>query len=308
VWSSDDGGQTWRVTWGGDLGSAGEPGEMVGVTRGSGPGPALVAVGTNRRPDGDGAGTAPVETRGAVWRSPDGDPAAWAPVASGPASGLGGAAALHDVVTLGGELVAVGRDVTDDADAGDGGVWRSADGGSTWQRRDADGLGGPGLQEVHRIVELGDGRWLAAGRQLRGAATGPALWTSGDGGATWTEVDGVPGGTTGPPTVWGLARLDDGTLVAAGFSSGVAAGASRPDATLWWAPADDLTAWRAMEVRPPPGDAAAGSDDDGTGGGARQLRGITLAGGQVVAVGLVDGDDGAPGAAAAWRIVLDRAS
>ncbi len=111
AWESLDAGATWSPAW------TGESGTAAGVTAGP---TGLVAVGWTGGEDEAG-----VPTQAAVWRSPDGSPGGWEPVA---ATGLEGAAALHDVVADGAGLVAVGRDLNDDGDDGDGGIWRSDDG------------------------------------------------------------------------------------------------------------------------------------------------------------------------------------
>jgi hypothetical protein len=204
AWESVDAGATWSPAW------TGEAGTVAGVAAGP---TGLVAVGWTGGEDEAGS-----PSRAAVWRSPDGSAGGWQPVA---ATGLEGAAALHDVVADGAGLVAVGRDVNDDADDGDGGIWRSDDGG-TWRRAATAGLGGPGRQELHRLIRLADGRWLALGRQMRGAQMTPAVWTSPDL-STWTETDGHPSDGGGVPSVWGLAVLDDGAVVAAGSKPGLRA-------------------------------------------------------------------------------------
>jgi hypothetical protein len=151
----------------------------------------------------------------------------------------------------GGDLITVGRDVTADADDGDGGVWRSSD-GVAWQRVDAPGLGGPGRQELHRLTRLADGRWVAIGRQLRGASLVPAVWTSPDL-ATWTDAGGRPASGGGVPSLWGLAVLADGTLVTAGSRPGVPGDPAGAEAALWLASPDTLNRWQRLD--PPDGSA-----------------------------------------------------
>ena len=202
AWESLDAGATWSPAWTGESGTA--AGVIAGPT-------GLVAVGWTGGEDEAGAAT-----QAGVWRSPDGSPGGWEPVG---ATGLEGASALHDVVADGSGLVAVGRDLNDDASDGDGGIWRSDD-GETWRRAATAGLGGPGRQELHRLVRLADGRWLALGRQMRGAQMTPAVWTSPDL-STWTEADGHPSDGSGVPSVWGVAVLDDGAVVAAGSRPGL---------------------------------------------------------------------------------------
>jgi molecular chaperone DnaK len=272
AWESRDGGATWSPAWSGEAGTA------AGVTAGP---TGLVAVGWTGGEDEAGAAT-----QAAVWRSPDGSPGGWEPVG---ATGLEGAAALHDVVADGAGLVAVGRDVNDDADDGDGGIWRSDD-GATWRRAATAGLGGPGRQELHRVIRLADGRWLALGRQMRGAQMTPAMWTSSDL-STWTETDGHPSDDAGVPSVWGLAVLEDGAVVAAGSRPGLPGDPAGAEAALWLAAPDDLDRWQPLARTP---------DSLGVGPGDQQIRALLRAGAGPVAVG-VDGD-----AAAGWPLAITR--
>jgi molecular chaperone DnaK len=272
AWESRDGGATWSPAWSGEAGTA------AGVTAGP---TGLVAVGWTGGEDEAGAAT-----QAAVWRSPDGSPGGWEPVG---ATGLEGAAALHDVVADGAGLVAVGRDVNDDADDGDGGIWRSDD-GATWRRAATAGLGGPGRQELHRVIRLANGRWLGLGRQMRGAQMTPAMWTSSDL-STWTETDGHPSDDAGVPSVWGLAVLEDGAVVAAGSRPGLPGDPAGAEAALWLAAPDDLDRWQPLARTP---------DSLGVGPGDQQIRALLRAGAGPVAVG-VDGD-----AAAGWPLAITR--
>ncbi len=253
AWRSDDGGATWAPIW---IAPGGGAGEIDGVT--AGPDGGLVAVGwvttagpdAAGSPDSPGTSTGGPATRAAVWRAPGDDPSAWEEAAP---TGLDGAVSLGDVTRdPGGELIAVGRDVTADAEDGDGGVWRSAD-GVAWQRVDAPGLGGPGRQELHRLARLADGRWVAIGRQLRGAALVPAIWTSPDL-ATWTDAGGRPASVEGVPSLWGLAVLPDGTLVTAGSRPGIPGDPAGAEAALWLAAPDTLNHWQRLD--PPDGSEA----------------------------------------------------
>ena len=152
------------------------------------------------------------------------------------------------------------------------------------------GLGGPGRQELHRLARLADGRWLALGRQLRGARMTPAVWTSADL-SSWTEADGRPSGSGGVPSVWGLAVLDDGTVVAAGSRPGLPGDPAGAEAALWLAAPDALDRWRPLD--PAPGSLGAGPGD-------QAVRGLTRAGPATVAVG-ADRD-----AAAGWPVQIAR--
>jgi actin-like ATPase involved in cell morphogenesis len=272
AWESVDAGATWSPAWTGDAGTA--AGVAAGPT-------GLVAVGWTGGEDQAG-----VPIQAAVWRSPDGSAGGWAPVG---ATGLEGAAALLDVVADGAGLVAVGRDVNDDADDGDGGVWRSDD-GETWRRAATAGLGGPGRQELHRLIRLADGRWLALGRQMRGAQMTPAVWTSPDL-STWTETDGYPSDPTGVPSVWGLAVLEDGAVVAAGSRPGLPGDPAGAETALWLATPDGFDRWQPLDPT---------LDSLGTGPGDQQARALIRAASGVVAVG-IDGD-----AAAGWPLTVTR--
>ena len=279
AWESFDAGATWSGTWTGPESVDGEQGAAVGVAAG----PAgLVAVGWTGTQDDSGA-----QTRAAVWAAPGGDPGAWEPVSP---SGLEGAVVLHDVLVVeGGGLVVVGRDVSDDPGDGDGGIWRSDD-GATWRRAATSGLGGPGQQELHRLTRLADGRWLALGRQMRGAQMTPAVWTSPDL-STWTEAGGHPTGSGGVPSVWGVAVLDDGSVVAAGSRPGLPGDPAGAETALWLAVPDALDRWRPLD--PAPGSLGAGPGD-------QHVRALVRAGATTVAVG-ADGQS-----AAGWPVQIAR--
>ena len=282
AWRSDDAGATWVPAWTAPPG-AGAPGAVDGVTAAPGGGLVAVGWGAATAPAGAGAGGARVVSHATVWRSP-GDPGAWAAVA---ATGLDSAAALHDVAPDGaGGLVAVGWDRADDPRDGDAGVWRSAD-GVAWRRTPAATLGGAGRQELHRIVRLPDGRWLALGRQLRGALLAPAVWTSPDL-AAWTEVAGRPGAPDGVPSLWGVTVLPDGTVVLAGSRPGLPGDDGGSELALWWATPSTLSRWRRFD----PGGAPARRGD-------QQIRGLVGAGLPTLRA---VGDDG--GRAASWALDL----
>lgn len=75
------------------------------------------------------------------------------------------------------------------ADDQDGRVWRSTDGGATWQVMSAD-MAGPGAQQVHAAVPAG-GSLVAAGwtsADPQGSDPRPAAWILGDDG--WRPMDG----------------------------------------------------------------------------------------------------------------------
>jgi molecular chaperone DnaK len=272
AWESVDAGATWSRAWTGEAGTA--SGVAGGPT-------GLVAVGWTGGQDEAG-----VPTHAAVWRSSDGSAGGWTPVG---ATGLEGAAALHDLVADGAGLVAVGRDVNDDADDGDGGVWRSDD-GETWRRVATAGLGGPGRQELHRLVRLADGRWLALGRQMRGAQMTPAVWISPDL-STWTETSGYPSDAGGVPSVWCLAVLEDGAVVAAGSRPALPGDPAGAETALWLATPDEFDRWQPLEPTP---------DSLGAGPGDQQVRALVRGAAGLAAVG-IDGDAGA-----GWSLTITR--
>ena len=279
AWVSPDQGKTWSRTWA----PSDARGEMVGVT-----GP--VAVGWV--PVADPAPGGPTQ-QAAVWRNVDGT--TWQPVGT---SGLDGAAVLNDVVDLGGgnELLAVGLDRSVDTDDGDGGVWRSSDGGTTWNRVETKGLAEPGRQELHRVVRRSDGGYIAVGRQLRGAAGGAAVWTSPDG-VTWRETETVPEAPDGTPTLWDVAELPGGAVLVAGSVAAPAGAGRGQDLALWWAEGNDFGTWRRIDVGRASGLAA---DQD--------LRAVVAVGAgdgeRLVGVGMEAGADGSD--ASSWDIELAR--
>ncbi len=302
VWRSVDGGRTWSPAALAD-GTVGAAGTLTGVA--AGPDGRVVAVGHDHA-DGGGA------TSPSVWSAPGDGAAGWAPV---PVTGLDGAADLHDVAPGGGGLVAVGRDMTDDpgsapagdpadgdgeepgADAGDGGVWRSADGVS-WERLAVVGLGGPGRQELFRLLSLPGGGYVAVGRARQGALLGPAVWTSTDL-VMWTAAGEGPEAGDGTPVVPGLALAADGNLLAGGTRPGLPGAPTGSEAALWWSEgAAPGASWHPLATTLP---AAPGSGGDIAGAaGDQRIHALVVAGDGLVAVG----SDG--GTAAAWRVSVAR--
>ncbi|HET6951612.1 MAG TPA: Hsp70 family protein [Acidimicrobiales bacterium] len=299
AWTSADGGATWAPAWSAAPDDA-PAAAASGVTTWA---DGLVAVGWvaaagPAAPGGDppagaptpGAGEPDGDSQAAVWRSAGGDPSLWERLRP---SGLEGAAALHDVVADGTGVVAVGRDLTDDTGDGDGGVWRSDDGVS-WRRIATTGLGGPGRQELHRVMLTDQGRWIAVGRQMRGASTAPAVWVSDDL-SSWAETGGHPGAGGdgaggGVPSVWGLGGLDGGGLVAAGTRPGLAGDPAGAEAGLWLDRTGSADRWHPLDI-------AAGAP--GRGPGDQHVRALlrTPSGG-LVALGA---DGTAP---AAWTVTV----
>jgi hypothetical protein len=295
AWHSTDEGRTWSASPPA-AGAGGSGTVLTGVA--PAPGGGALAVGTATPTDGG-------SSRAAVWRVPGDARAGWAPVE---VAGLDATAALHDVVAVGGGLVAVGRDTTADPDTraagagegegegegdpgdsavegGDGGIWRSVDGVS-WRRVATTGLGGPGRQELLRLVRLPGGDYLAIGRARQGALTAPALWRSPDL-VTWTPTGGAPAAPDGTPTVDGLAVAPDGIVAAAGTRPGLPGTPTGTDAALWWAAADDPGTWHRF-----------GTADAPT--GDQRLHGVVATGGHLVAVGADGGDP------AAWTVATSR--
>jgi photosystem II stability/assembly factor-like uncharacterized protein len=88
----------------------------------------------------------------------------------------------------------------------DGAVYRSEDGGETWER-----MGGlEGSWSLYSLAQAPDGALLAGGTWLVGDLTQGAIYRSEDGGGTWAPVLLFPEGT-----VWDLAVTDEGDMYAA---------------------------------------------------------------------------------------------
>ncbi|CAN5184483.1 hypothetical protein BH24ACT1_BH24ACT1_05900 [soil metagenome] len=243
VWRSIDG-RDWSVV---DADSFGGPGEQRLLDIATGP-RGLVAVGT------DGASAA-------AWTSPDGFTWTRVPhdesVFGGPGDQLAEAVtALPD--SRGWLAVGAGGQ-------GDGAVWISPD-GTTWARIAADGLGGPGDQDLLDVVAR-PGGLVAAGTDGGSAAA----WTSPDGTA-WSRSD------LGPGQAMALAGGGAG-LVAVGSTVGEGL-----DAVSWQS--IDGTTWERME------------GDDLAGPLNQELAGVTVGDDILVAVGATDLGGG--GDAAAW--------
>ncbi|OAA25217.1 serine/threonine protein kinase [Frankia sp. EI5c] len=235
----------WRSVGGGPWVPAAPPagagGGMTAVT--FLPGSGFVAVGSAPAP---GAAQA-----AAVWSSADG--ARWEAVSATWSASVGGPVGeLSEVVVSGGRLLAVGR--------GAGSLeterlWRSADGGVSWEELAVTGLGGPGEQHVTRVVELADGRLLGAGAQPEAGTSVTRLRWSDDG-ADWRPATSERPAASGQPAtsapsaafelpggalVRGLGVLADGRVLAVGgLGSGegrhvplIAVGDAIADAVRW---------------------------------------------------------------------------
>jgi hypothetical protein len=227
---------------------------------------AIVAVGWTA-PRGDGS--EPAKRQGAVWVSTDGR--AWVS-ATVPEVGE-----LTDVTRLdSGALIATGVSYTADPLDGDAIVLDSPD-GARWQIRPTHGLDGPGPFELRSVLDDKAGGLVAVGSRLEGGVSRSGLWASTNG-VDWSLTGVLSGTGPGAADAWGLARARDGTLVAVGNESGLAASAIP---TVWWQ--------TAGEMRPHPADA-----------GAALFRDIATTAGGYVIVGAMDSAAGS--AAAAWRL------
>lgn len=110
-----------------------------------------------------------------------------------------------------------------------GGLWRSDDDATTWNRLDdsptyavlADGSRGPGTRTTFRLLRLRDGRTLAG-------TDGDGVWV--DDGSTWRHLGG------NHSIVYSLAETNDGTLLAGTRGDGVL---RSDDGGGSWAPAND---------------------------------------------------------------------
>jgi actin-like ATPase involved in cell morphogenesis len=209
----------------------------------------------------------------AVWTSANGE--AWSAVAPSPDLKADGLIELTAVVAApGGGFLAAGVDHKADKD-GDVALFRSAD-GAQWQRAKADGLDGPGSQQVQRIAAV-PGGYVAVGAALSGARLGPAVWTSADG-LHWQPAATRPSGS---PTLWAVLRQADGSLLSCGSAGSV----DSPAAGCWVQRGTD---WQPLAVQGSPT--------------ALYIYGLVPTGGGVVAVGV--GRDGTAVDAASWTLRL----
>jgi hypothetical protein len=250
-------GTTWRYVAPPGTGT----GEMFDVAAGGG---RLVAVGWS----GDGGAHQP-----AVWTSTDGG--AWSAVAPSPDLKAEGLVELTTVVAAtGGGFLATGVDRKTDKDA-DVALFRSPD-GAQWRREKADGLDGPGTQQVQRLAAF-PGGYVAVGAALTGARLGPAVWTSGDG-LRWQPAATRPPGS---PTLWSVLRQPDGSLLSCGSAGSV----DSPVAGCWVQRGAD---WQPLAVAGAPT--------------PLYIYGLVSTASGVVAVGV--GRDGGTVDAATWGLRL----
>jgi molecular chaperone DnaK len=266
-------GQPWRSV---PLPSPGT-GVMSDVAAGvaAGRGGQLVAVGWTRD---TGAVQHP-----AVWVSANGDSWRQATPAGDSAGDLAadGLTELTAIVPVAsGGYLAIGVDRKADSVDGDGAVFRS-DNGQDWHRVAATGMDGSGPQEVHRVAQAGDGRFVAVGSALTGARRGPAVWTSSDG-TQWQLTGSSPPGS---PTLWAVHLQPDGSLVACGSSGTV----DEPAAGCWLKRGDGD--WQPYQVAADPGSAA-----------PLYVYALAATPDGLVAVGL--GRDAAGADATAWTVQL----
>ena len=202
VWKSPDGGATWQKS-------------ATGTKFGARSSHTAVALGTKIYViGGDAGGTDSDE----VWESTDGDN--WTevnrgtpnadkfPARSGHSSVVISGGANAGIYVIGG-FGASGR-LND--------VWRSLDGGVTWNRRTANA--GFAARNVHSSVAVGQDIYVIGGRISRTSLVND-VWKSTDGGATWTQV-ALAAGTTkfGARSAHGSAVLGSTIYLFGGDSGG----------------------------------------------------------------------------------------
>jgi len=178
------------------------------------------------------------------------------------------------VAATGGGFLAAGVDTKADKD-GDVALFRSGD-GVGWQRLKADGLDGPGTQQIQRIAAVAGG-YVAVGAALSGARLGPAVWTSGDG-LHWQPAATRPPGS---PTLWSVLGQPDGSLLSCGSAGSV----DTPVAGCWLRRGAD---WQPLAVTGSPA--------------PLYIYGLAATGSGVVAVGA--GRDSGAVDAAVWQLRL----
>jgi hypothetical protein len=144
AWFSPDQGLSWhRAIIRGGTGNGDQ--QMTTVVQA---GPGLVAVGYD---------TFSGDENAAVWTSTDGR--AWDEVQD-PDFGGPGRQEMKGVIPVDGNVVAVGIDTTGSDQ--NGAVWISPN-GETWTKHDPPALGGPAVQQVKSVVQVGQ-RLIAVGR------------------------------------------------------------------------------------------------------------------------------------------------
>ena len=161
----------------------------------------LVAVGTY-----NSVGDAP--SRAAAWRSVDGD--RWlksGAIENGDDGVMSGLARMADV------LVAVGTTLTEDRTSSLPAVWRSRDGGATWQNIAPTAFAGYPGTYLQKVVFTG-AALVAVGRANDSEPLRASAWVSPDG-ETWQRVE-LPGGGA-----WavGIADGPEGLIAVGGFGA-----------------------------------------------------------------------------------------
>ena len=172
---------------------------------------------------------------GAVWISTDGT--SWQEDAA-PSLGGSGEQSINGITVSGSGLLVAGSDAA--TGSMDAAVWASPD-GRTWGRIRSAALGGPGDQQINRIIGTPVGV-VAVGSSETGGDKDAAVWLSTDHGATW-ERSPDPTGALGGPGDQSIARvvpLPSGELVAVGSDSS----SGQSDGAAWVS--SDAKTWRRV--------------------------------------------------------------
>ncbi len=157
----------------------------------------------------------------AIWRSVDG--MKWQAERPNDFKAAGNQVA-RGVVAWGSGFVVVGSDRVDGRS--DVAVWRSTDGGLTWENVDMTYLASPHDQEMRRVAVIGSDL-VAVGFDTADGRSDAAVWTSSDG-LDWREATAEVLGGKGDQEARTLALSGD-TLVIAGSSTV----AGNRDAAVW---------------------------------------------------------------------------
>lgn len=255
---------------------------------------AIVAVGTSQRPDG--------RQHGAVWRAEE--LRAWTRVDADAFAGDADAQPNAAATVEGSQVVAVGAVGPQQAAPGPAGrridpdfseltatVWRSPDGGRTWQAVPADKVeAADGAQMVD--VAAGPHGLLAVGVAAEEGATRPLMWQAPAAGADWrVQPTGLPAerGTTYGP----LASDGERYLLAVDTpppNEGPERETSNPDidVTLWQS--SDGQSWQPV------------ADPDGAlaGPGRQRVSDLLVVDGHFLAIGRENSDTRPQGTDVAW--------
>jgi hypothetical protein len=209
VWRSTDG-RTWSLVTGqSDLGGPGEQ-QINGINPVKGGG--FIVVGSD---------TSSGSADAAVWLSPDGTQ--WSKVSS-PALGGPGKQSMNRVASTGTPVGTLGVGSTTNSEDGtqDGAIWKSPDGGHSWQLLPVEQFGGPGDQDIKRVAVLKSGittGFVAVGTSTLNGDSDAAVWTSSDG-IDWTRAPD-PNDELGGSGNQGMADVQSfgDELIAAGFDT-----------------------------------------------------------------------------------------